>query len=130
MKLFLSKTAFFTMLLCTSLFADEAASRTPKGVVIPNAMSLTFNKYVACIDQNTDISGVKNQGDLKIAVDKALAACKIQRIDLIHEAEAAMKADPAYPDATSRSRVVINAFNTEDAIRLAMGEGRILYEDE
>ncbi|MBJ7439148.1 MAG: hypothetical protein JHD35_09015 [Sphingopyxis sp.] len=109
---------------------SEKAIRKPKGVLVPNAMAPIFDRYVACFEENIDIASVQNQAGLQRAVGNAIQACKASRATLIAESETALMADPTYPDATSRSRVVADAFDTEDAIRRAMGEGRILYEDE
>jgi hypothetical protein len=108
----------------------EKSIRKPKAVLVPNAIAPIFDRYVACFEENIDVASVENQAGLQRAVGNAIEVCKANRAKLIAEAEAALAADPAYPTATSRSRVVADAFDTEDAIRRAMGEGRILYEDE
>jgi hypothetical protein len=110
--------------------SGSVPARIPKGVVVPNAMAPTFDKYVACFEGNMNVAGVQKQSDLKHAVDRALASCRARRAELVSEAQIAMAVDPAYPDTKSRARVVAEAFDTEDAIRRAMGEGRVLFEDE
>lgn len=130
MSQFSAKSAISILFLSSAALSGSVDARTPKGVVVPNAMAPVFEKYVGCFEQHMDVSGLENPSGLKKAVDTALSACETRRAELIREAEIAMIADPAYPDAASRSRVVAVAFDTEDAIRRAMGEGRILYEDE
>lgn len=130
MTRFWFKPTISALLLSAVALSGSVSARTPKGVVVPNAMAPAFDKYVGCFEQHMDMSSLQSPSGLKSAVDKALAACETRRAELVREAETAMIADPIYPDATSRSRVVAEAFDTEDAIRRAMGEGHILYEDE
>ena len=112
------------------LASSPASARALKGVVVPNAIATVFNKYVACFDQNLDVSGMGQMSDFRPAVDRALAACKLRRAELVKEADTALRRDPAFRDPTVRAKAVGAAFDTEDEIKRAMGDGRVLYEDE
>jgi hypothetical protein len=105
-------------------------ARLPKGVLVPNAMADVFDKYVACFDENMDVTRIRQQSDLRKAVDRALAACKTRRADLIAESDTALTRDPAYRDPEKRAKAVAAAFDTEDEIKRAMGDGRVLYEGD
>ena len=48
----------------------------------------------------------------------------------VGEAEAALAGDPKYSDPAARTKAATAAFDTQDEIQHAMGEGRVLYEGE
>jgi hypothetical protein len=123
------------VLLGISLMASTAMplpmeAVVPKGVVVPNAMAPLFDKYVACLDSKTDVAGVTDRDAFKSAVERGIASCRALRLQLAKEAETALTRDPQYRDQPSRARAVASAFDTQDEIQHAMGEGRVVYESK
>lgn len=102
----------------------------PKSVVLPNAMAPAFLKYVACLDDKTNMTIVTDAASFKATVEKGISACAPIRAGLVAEAESSLSADPKYRDPAVRARVAAAAFDTQDEIQHAMGEGRVIYESQ
>ena len=108
-----------------------SAHRVPKGIPAPNAMVVPSNKYQSCLNSNTNVSSVPDRAAFKKAVERGIAACAARRAELVKEADIALMRDPDYQsDSAKRAKAVAAAFDTQDAIQHAMGDGRILYEGE
>ncbi len=110
--------------------AQPVPARMPKAVVLPNAMAPSFLKYVACLDDKTDMSKLTDAASFKVIVESGITACKPVRAGLVGEAEAALAGDPKYSDPAARTKAATAAFDIQDEIQHAMGEGRVLYEGE
>jgi hypothetical protein len=117
-------------LICLACSGAAQSKTVPKGVVIPNAMASVFSEYQACLDAKTDASAVHDRATFKKAVEAGISACQIRRAELVAKSDAALRTDPAYSDPKKRAEVVAKAFDAQDEIQHAMGDGRVLYEDD
>jgi hypothetical protein len=108
--------------------ADADTRPVSAGIEVPNAIVRQHNAYVTCQDDHFDISTVTDQSSFVAEVEKAIAACKSQKAELMQDAEKVLVPSPDYADPAKRQHALCEAFDSYDELRRTMALGKQTYK--